>query len=491
MLNSPFLEGEDEDPTGVPRRSGSKYASFVDEDEGEFEGMGSPGNAGSAGQNASRVEFARDLSLDFGSSNDAAATGSNMRHISRGDFSSYTLRRRVYLIVSGAASHTEADFASRSTGPTMWLSKAFEWFIVFMICSCILLVMLQSEVSIAEARSFKVVYELFNWAALIVFTLEYYLRIWSCVENPALKPRNGSVTDVQARWRWAKKPMSVLDIIATASFYIDLFLDLKFGQELYSCAILSRGSHPSRRCAHGEAVQGVQTLRNVLSNRLPELGLCSFIASVILLSSSILIYYFENGEQPETFSSIFVCMYWAAITMTTVGYGDMSPITGVGRVIGALLGLVGIALFAIPAGIIGSGFTELMDDIKLKKKRSNSRASTARSGEGDGAVTPRTRATPLRGLQLHKIDDDRGPFSSSFDVNDLKHLAAARQVLFRGGASSLPSDLADKFKLDAGLEGFSGRNPSVPLGLQLAIALKLSRTLLDERLGSSTEENNE
>ena len=305
----------------------------------------------------------------------------------------------------------------------MWLSQAFEWFIIFMICACIVLVMLQSEVSIASSKTFKVIYELFNWIALIVFTLEYYLRIWSCVENPVLKPRDGSVSDWSARWRWAKKPMSILDLVATASFYVDLFLDLANLGKSFTAVRSFRAVRILLVVARMERqYKAFKRLKNVLSNRLPELGLCSFIACVILLSSAILIYYFEHENQPDEFSSIFVCMYWACITMTTVGYGDMAPKTGVGRFIGAILGLVGLALFAIPAGIIGSGFTELMDEIKLKKQRSSSKTSTTRRENSYGAVSPRALATPPRGLQMRSVDDDRASFSSSFDVNNPKHL---------------------------------------------------------------------
>ena len=409
-------------------------------------------------------------------------------NFSTSQFSSLPLRKKVYLVVSGDATHTDADATFRRLGPTMFLSKAFEWFIIFMICSCIVLVIVQSDSSIAESTGFKVVYELWNWVALIVFTAEYYLRIWSCVENPALKPHDGSVSDLQARIRWARKPMSLLDLVCTVSFYIDLFMDLANLGKSFTAVRSFRAMRILLVVARMERqYKAFKRLRKVLSNRMSELWLVTFIAAVVLVASSILVFYFEHDTQPDVFSSIFVSMYWASITMTTVGYGDMAPKTHAGRFLGSMLGLMGIALFAIPAGLIGSGFTELMDETRSKKRQlGSSRRGGGFSSPALRSAPPSTPRTPGQlQLQLQSVDDGRTTFSSAFDVNDPSHLAIAREILFRGGASVLPESLARRFKLDAGLDGFSRRNPSVPLGLQLSVALTLARTLLNERLGDS------
>ena len=82
------------------------------------------------------------------------------------------------------------------------------------------------------------------------------------------------------------------------------------------------------------------------------------VLSLLLLLASSLMYYAENDAQPDDFSSIPEAMWWGIITLTTVGYGDASPITAAGRALAGLMAVLGIGLFALPAGILGSGFIE-------------------------------------------------------------------------------------------------------------------------------------
>ncbi len=79
-------------------------------------------------------------------------------------------------------------------------------------------------------------------------------------------------------------------------------------------------------------------------------------------------YHFENAAQPEAFSSIPAAMWWGVATLTTVGYGDIYPITPIGKIIGAIIAILGIGMFALPAGILGSGFVEEMQKRKTKQR---------------------------------------------------------------------------------------------------------------------------
>ena len=81
---------------------------------------------------------------------------------------------------------------------------------------------------------------------------------------------------------------------------------------------------------------------------------------VILVASSSLIFVVENEAQPEVFSSIPASMWWGAATLTTVGYGDITPVSPIGKVLGAIIAILGIGLFALPAGVLGSGFVVAM-----------------------------------------------------------------------------------------------------------------------------------
>ncbi|MGC9337894.1 MAG: potassium channel family protein, partial [Candidatus Cloacimonadia bacterium] len=85
---------------------------------------------------------------------------------------------------------------------------------------------------------------------------------------------------------------------------------------------------------------------------------------ILLTISSSLLYYVEYSDQPEVFSSIPAAMWWGVATLTTVGYGDIYPITPLGKFLGAIISLLGIGLFALPAGILSAGFIE-----EIRKRR--------------------------------------------------------------------------------------------------------------------------
>ena len=97
-----------------------------------------------------------------------------------------------------------------------------------------------------------------------------------------------------------------------------------------------------------------------------------FIIMVVLIIAASLMYQIEYSAQPEVFSSIPEAMWWGIVTIATIGYGDMVPITPEGKILGFVISLVGIGLFALPAGILASGFSEVIkEEEEEKKKRKN------------------------------------------------------------------------------------------------------------------------
>jgi voltage-gated potassium channel len=108
------------------------------------------------------------------------------------------------------------------------------------------------------------------------------------------------------------------------------------------------------------------SLEIVLKKRKEELFSTLFVLFLLLLCVSSLMYYAENSAQPEAFSSIPKAMWWGVATLTTVGYGDVYPITAIGRIMGAFVAVLGIGLFALPAGIIGASY---LDEIESRKKK--------------------------------------------------------------------------------------------------------------------------
>lgn len=105
-------------------------------------------------------------------------------------------------------------------------------------------------------------------------------------------------------------------------------------------------------------LRSIRLFGEVARDKREELVVSVFVLFLLLLLSSSLMYFVENEAQPDKFSSIPATMWWAIATLTTVGYGDLYPITGLGRLFGSLVAVMGIGLFALPTAILGTGFVE-------------------------------------------------------------------------------------------------------------------------------------
>ena len=224
-------------------------------------------------------------------------------------------------------------------------SKAFDYFILMTIAVSIAAFVLETE---QRFSAFGGAFSLIEVAAVLIFTVEWLLRVWSCVADPSGKYAH----PVWGRARYAVSPMSVVDLLAIVPFYIDVFigtpgLDLRV---LRAVRFTARIARLSRRSA------SLSLLGRVLRSTAQELGTVVTVIALLLLIASSLMYFAEHNAEPEKFRSIPASMWWAVITLTTIGYGDVTPVTLVGRALTSLLAILGIGLFALPAGILGSGF---------------------------------------------------------------------------------------------------------------------------------------
>jgi len=124
----------------------------------------------------------------------------------------------------------------------------------------------------------------------------------------------------------------------------------------------------------GRYSKSLNVLKDVIRNKKEELVLIIFVVLIMLVIFSSLMYFVERDVQPEAFASIPHAMWWAIITLTTVGYGDVYPITVLGKILGAMIAFLGIGMFALPAGILGSGLIEAIqkrDDGLISKDHEN------------------------------------------------------------------------------------------------------------------------
>ena len=186
----------------------------------------------------------------------------------------------------------------------------------------------------------------FNVFSVIVFTIEYALRVWSSVEIPMLS----RLPPWRARLRFATRPIMVIDLLAFAPWYVHWFfpIDLRILRVLRLFRLLKLVRYSP----------ALQTLGRVLSDEYSALLGALLVMLVLLLFASTGIYFLEHDAQPDKFGSIPASAWWALSTLTTVGYGDVVPVTPWGKVLGGVVMLLGICMVALPVAIIATGFTQ-------------------------------------------------------------------------------------------------------------------------------------
>jgi len=227
------------------------------------------------------------------------------------------------------------------------LSKAFDIFIVTLIGLNVAALILESVESVRALA--PRLFNIFELVSVIIFSVEYVARVWSIVETPAYqKPVSG-------RLRFMITPLALVDLLAILPFYLPFTgVDLRFLRIMRMMRIF-------RVAKLGRYSQSLQMLQRVITVKKEQLVCSLFILLLLVIIAASMLYYAENGVQPEAFSSIPTSMWWAIATLTTVGYGDISPITGMGRLMASVIAVLGIGMVALPTGILGAGFVEEMN----------------------------------------------------------------------------------------------------------------------------------
>ena len=243
------------------------------------------------------------------------------------------MKQRVYKLVEEAA-------------PGDRSSQAFDIFIISLISlnAIALIVGTVEEVHQVSPQAFRI----FEIVSMAIFTVEYLLRVWSCTANPRY------AHPVFGRLRFIVSPIALIDLLAILPFYVVFLvnlhgLDLRF---LRAVRLLARVARLSRYSS------GLRTLARVIHAKRSDLLTVIMVLSLLLLMASSLIFFAEKEAQPDKFANIPQAMWWSIITLTTVGYGDAVPVTVAGRLLAGLIAILGIGLFALPAGILGSGFVD-------------------------------------------------------------------------------------------------------------------------------------
>jgi voltage-gated potassium channel len=233
------------------------------------------------------------------------------------------------------------------------LAKAVNYSIITLIVLNVIAFVLSTESSInAKLSKFFDIFEIFS---IIIFSIEYFLRILTCPSSDKFQG------NFKGRIKFIFTPMAIVDLISILPFYLPFIgIDLRVVRVLRIFRIF-------RIAKIARYYSSLKLIQRVFRSRKEELLLTSFIMIALLLISATLMYYAEQEAQPNKFASIPEAMWWAVITLSTVGYGDVSPITPMGKIIGGIIAVIGVGLFALPVGIIGSGFLEEIQKGKNNK----------------------------------------------------------------------------------------------------------------------------
>lgn len=246
-----------------------------------------------------------------------------------------SIKRRIYEILETAK---DGDTAS----------LLFDYFIVILIVINIAAIVLVTVKPLYE--NYFWLFLIISLVSLVAFSVEYFLRLWTCnLSTDYQKPFLGRI-------KWALTPYAIIDLLVILPFYLLVF----FGIDVTGLIVL-RIFRVFKIVRYSDSINKIIA---VLKAEKETLITAYAVLFIVLIIAATMMYQFEHAAQPEEFSSIPAAMWWGVITLTTVGYGDIVPITVGGKLFGSVIALIGIGLFALPAGILASGFAKHLDGFR-------------------------------------------------------------------------------------------------------------------------------
>lgn len=251
-----------------------------------------------------------------------------------------TLRERAY---------RQLEPSARSTPG---LSRA-NLFICLLIIFSVFVAILETEESLLIHT--ETLFRYLEWVFTVLFLLEYGARLWVLGENP--KYNDG----LRGRLRYAFTPAALLDLLAIAPILVTFA-----GSEAFLLRLF-RLLRVLRLARLGRFSEAMGYVAEAVRSRGHELCLSVGAALVLLILSATVLYLVEGADQREAFGSIPRAMWWAVATLTTVGYGDVYPVTLLGKVFASVTAVAGIALIAMPTGILAAAFSDAMQGPRANK----------------------------------------------------------------------------------------------------------------------------
>lgn len=231
------------------------------------------------------------------------------------------------------------------------LHDFFDSFIMFWVVVSVAAVVLESVAHVHYILNLEFI--ILDTVAVAIFTVEYLLRIYSVVETKGFRH------PIAGRLRYARTGNAIVDFLAVIPFFLEALLhhlfDLRFLRIFRLLRLLKLTKYTG----------ATTTLAIVIKREWPVMASATFIMFLLVVLTACLGYLFEHDAQPDKFENIPTSIYWAVITLASVGYGDISPVTPIGRAITIVLALLGIGIFAIPAAVLSSAFS---DQLRIERE---------------------------------------------------------------------------------------------------------------------------
>jgi voltage-gated potassium channel len=249
-------------------------------------------------------------------------------------------------------------------GDKKW-DKFINVFIIILIILNVIAVMLETVTSIHNR--YETFFVIFDYVSVIIFTIEYVLRVWSSNHEEKYKH------SVWGRLKYMASPGAIIDLLAIIPTYLHMMYAAKILVDIDLRVLrilrLLRLFRLFRLTAY---TKSAHMIMNVFKKRSSELLLSLVLATFLIILSSCIMYFAEHqhpaaGAEYSLFTSIPKTVWWSVVTLTTTGYGDMYPVTNLGKGLASLIMLSGVAFFALPAGIITAGFIDEFRAERVKK----------------------------------------------------------------------------------------------------------------------------
>ncbi|MFY0593398.1 ion transporter [Roseivirga sp.] len=236
------------------------------------------------------------------------------------------------------------------------LSKRFDTFIMTLILLNVAAVIIETVDSIHD--QYSLYFQYFEVFSVVVFSAEYLFRVWACTVLEKYKhPLFGRI-------RYMFSASAIIDLLAILPFYLPFVLNHSDGRIIR----ILRLARLVRIFKLGRYSQALTLISDVVKKRREELIVTLTLLIIMLIFASTLMYYIEYEPDKPGFQSIPETMWWGVATLTTVGYGDVYPVTALGKLLGAAIAIMGVGLFALPAGIVAAGFESELKNRKKKDK---------------------------------------------------------------------------------------------------------------------------